>query len=656
VFQALTPSRYNFKANSHFSEGPFGFMSTQIGGVTLYCKEPERWREPLEAGGLVKPQQPEVIEVPNGIMLPMRWDESAQGKFVDGLIEGGVLDAKDKFVAGLKRSLGDKPVNRTCDHGYAYDQSDVEYRDEDVVYGGALARAWGHMLVDATARLWYMKQARERGLKVVFLIIPNQQLTHPELLHLAGLPEGSYEVIERPTRFRNITVPATSVFLKGGHFTARWREAFDAMRETALAEMAKTDPGRTFPKKIYLSRAKYDIQNVVGEPWFERFFVNQGYEPVHLETLPLAEQVATLASAESVATTMGTLAHMAAFCQTGTELIILNRARTVVDTQAAINHMRELDCKLVDAFVSFLPDRQSTGCPVLLAPTPEWEEFARDRFGAEPDPAYRETEFPAYVVDYVSKWGEFHTNPYYYEKIRNRELREIVVNTNLYLNGKVVDPETLPEPTKVANLQTEVARLRHRVNMLESALASDGCPMVTDETTPLLARVIVQAASWEEAMLSICGSLELAKVAATSNDMTAKIVLLANGRTETLCSVELGANSANGVIWTAVAPKADVAKTLQRLWGQTHFDRAEIALELATGEATADDAEPVRDIVPIGAGYTEEALQAFRGHNMRFGAHLARARWFRNEPMCFDVISPKELRSIISRHLGKNRD
>ena len=230
-------------------------MSTTIAGTTLYCREPERWRKAIVSGGCLNTPDEEVLEVPHGTVLPMRWKVGSKGRFVDGLLEGGVIDANGGFVAGLKRRFDDKPTNRTCVGGYEFGSNDLNHRDESVVYGGVLAGAWGHMLVDATSRLWYMREARKQNLKVVFTIIPNQTLVHPALLNLAGLSEGDYEIIEYPTQFKKVFVPASSVFLKSGHFTSRWTEAFDVMRKNALAD---AEPNDNRPRKVYLSRTPHN--------------------------------------------------------------------------------------------------------------------------------------------------------------------------------------------------------------------------------------------------------------------------------------------------------------------------------------------------------------------------------------------------------------
>ena len=607
----------------------------------LYCKKPDRWRKTLTSGELVKAPGREIVEVPGGVMLPLRWISGSQTRYADGLLEGGVLDAQNNFVAGLDRSLDSKLVNRTCAQGYSFDASELETRNDNVVYGGVLAGAWGHMLVDATSRLWFVREARKRGLKVVFLIIPGQKLEHPELLRLAGLQEDDYEIINQPTRFKSITVPASSVFLKSGHFTNRWLETFDTMRENALAEI---DHSSEWPTKIYLSRAQYKYQNIVGENYFERFFIDRGYQPIYLEKLPLAEQVATLAYAESVATTMGTLAHMALFCQDDTELIILNRSRTVVDTQAVINNARKLRCTLVDTFASFLPDRQTTGCPVLLAPGPEWNEFIHNRFNAEPDNQYRENEFPQYVVDYLRKWGAFYTGSWAYGHIRNCDIREIVAHTNEVFNEQEIDTSGLPEPTELVSLRAEVARLRFRLEKLESTSE----PYVKNPRNRIapIGNPRLDVVSWEGGMLAFGGMLTLSEEAAhTENAMQAAIVLMASGRTESLNNIKLDTRAMQGIAWSTAITKRDVSKALNRLYTKAPFKSVKLAFEL-----TAEDGS--YDIIPLGIDYSEAALQAFRGHNIRFGIHLARARWYRNDTMRFDIVSPKQIAAAAKKRLS----
>ena len=86
----------------------------------------------------------QVITIKNGLILPAH--ENSSKLWADG----GVIDEKGNFVelSGNGYIFGGK---------YDYDEAEVKYVDEEVVFFGPFIKHWGHFICDQIGRLWYIK-------------------------------------------------------------------------------------------------------------------------------------------------------------------------------------------------------------------------------------------------------------------------------------------------------------------------------------------------------------------------------------------------------------------------------------------------------------------------------------------------------------------
>ncbi|MGI6535230.1 MAG: glycosyltransferase family 61 protein [Eggerthellaceae bacterium] len=388
-----------------------------------------------------------IAQYDDALVLPLNIIPGTFAVYGDGLLEGGVCDANGNLLAGQFRSKRNRNANRSCVRGYQPSPDDIEYRDEEVIFGGILVSHWGHMLVDATSRLWYLVSPESRGKKIVFVMFPGQEFPYQELFDLAGISQDRYEIITRPTKFKSIIVPAETSSAVSAHFTSRWVDFFDAVS-------ANVEPGEF--DKVYLSRTRFKLQNVIGEKYFEEYFKNRGYHVVYPEQLSITEQISLMAGAKSVATTMGTISHLALFAKPGTEFIILNRSQDIVSVQLAIDQLRGIDALYVDAYRNFLPEKQGN-CVFLLAPSEPWNRMIKERFGESPDQEYMDSEFPRVALEYMKAWGALFSKRSKYRWIRNFDTRDLVRSVNLALNDAVVDVSSYPEPVFVEALRNDAA-------------------------------------------------------------------------------------------------------------------------------------------------------------------------------------------------------
>lgn len=383
----------------------------------------------------------------NATILPLRWIEESKSEYLDGLLEGGVCASDGSFIAGQNRSNTRKTANRSCIRGYNAG-SDIVHRDESVIFGGILVGHWGHTLLDSTSRLWYSVSHLQDNMKTVFVTFPNQEFRYQRFFSLAGLTEDKYEIITVPTEFSRVIVPAESSFSSTGYFTPQWITFFNAI-------VHNVKPSKY--KKIYLSRTAYEIQNLIGEEYFETFFQEHGYHVVHPEQLPIEEQISLMAGAESVASTIGTISHLALFCQPNTEFIILNRSHNIVKMQIAIDQARQLNAIYVDAYRNLLPEQQGGNCIFLMAPGKPWNKMIEDRFGEKPDTRFEEEQFPLLAMQYAREWARHFSTAANFSQIKNYGMKTLVENLNIALFGKVVDTSTFPDAVKYNKLRQQTA-------------------------------------------------------------------------------------------------------------------------------------------------------------------------------------------------------
>ena len=412
-----------------------------------YLFDEQRWRPVLDADYLIDDGPAQVWEYDDALVLPTRLVPGTAELYGDGLLEGGVCDRDGCFVAGQFRRDDRPESNRSCIRAYAVDEADVCYRDETVVFGGILVSHWGHMLVDATSRLWYPATAADPKLKIVFLRFQKQDFPYGDLLALAGIAQERYEIVDAPTRFAKVIVPQETSHSITGRFRKEWISFFNKVRDGV-------DPSPY--QKVYLTRTAFRIDNVVGEDYFEDYYRKRGYEVFSPEKLSIAEQVELMAGARDIATTMGTISHLVLFAHEGVNIDVLNRSKEPVAAQVSIDRARQSNAVYIDAYRNFLPETQGGNCVFLLAPNKQWNAYIRDRFGDDPDAGFEGERFPALALSYMRKWGDVFSTKSKFRWIRNFTLEDVVRDVNFMLNDKVVDTSGYYEPTYVEALRERV--------------------------------------------------------------------------------------------------------------------------------------------------------------------------------------------------------
>jgi hypothetical protein len=251
-----------------------------------------------------------VATIANGLVRSLRSAETHETRHI------GVYDETGKEV---EESARIRDIPSTKPHLFARaPQTEVVREDRPAYYIGAEARPYGHVLLETVTRAWAWEKQGE-GRKAVLQCSPVPEYAHALFGLIPGLSER-LEILQRPTRFREIVVPAPAFVIR--------RHAHVEMRLLAERMAARTLPSR-LPKTdqpLYLSRSRLGPKAkrvLVGEEQFASFLESQGFRVVAPETLPIEEQIALFNRHTWIVAPQGSACHSRLFALEPINLVVL---------------------------------------------------------------------------------------------------------------------------------------------------------------------------------------------------------------------------------------------------------------------------------------------------------------------------------------------
>lgn len=277
----------------------------------------------------------------NAVIFPLR--EVAGDSVLFG--RGGVVDCAGQYVplSGIETRI------QNC---YPFEKP--EFRDEKVVYCGYMVNHWGHFLVEAVTRLWYVLENDTTIDKYVFILDENEERTikgnYRSFLELLNIWD-KVEFINKPTAYREVVVPEIA-FQCMHYYSPQFLATFDA-----LADNVTVDPAWTPVDKIYFTRSHFAKENgyEFGLDSLDSYFRNNGFTILAPEKIPLPQMIYLLRNAKEVASMSGSTPHNMLFASNGQKLTILERLVMNDDHQVCINRMRQLDVTPIDASYHIYP-------------------------------------------------------------------------------------------------------------------------------------------------------------------------------------------------------------------------------------------------------------------------------------------------------------
>lgn len=201
------------------------------------------WLKRMYDTPLAQRQDLQVWQGQNATILPLR---ETRG---EGLLfgRGGVVDEQGAYV----------PLSGIPDRIlYGYPFENPPFRDERVVYCGYLVNHWGHFLVEAVTRLWYVFQGDPTVDRYVFTLDEGDSRelvgNYAEFFRLLGIRD-KLEILSAPTTYREVVVPEIG-FQCMQFFSPQYLQIFDAISECAdNINSASTPPpeeGLLHPKQV----------------------------------------------------------------------------------------------------------------------------------------------------------------------------------------------------------------------------------------------------------------------------------------------------------------------------------------------------------------------------------------------------------------------
>jgi len=274
--------------------------------------------------------------IDNAIVMPVTQSPAKEGF----ILRGGAYKQNGLFMplSGRTRrqnlvSVGPYPKSEIVDTTLETSHK------EPAVFCGYLDNAFGHFLLESTAKLWWGLTNAFTG-NYVFQIRKNQPIPRfvSDFFELLGISDRIIYV-NQPTLFEHLVIPEAAFIIRS-HFHPDFLIPFRMIRENIYK-----DPPRNGVKKVYLTRTKLSHRRVIGEDTVEKMFSNAGFKIVSPEKLSLIEQIKLIVEAEEIAGIVGSALHTLVFAQKKKVIYlspdwVINSNYSIIDQAIGIDSLR----------------------------------------------------------------------------------------------------------------------------------------------------------------------------------------------------------------------------------------------------------------------------------------------------------------------------
>ncbi|MEO3475669.1 glycosyltransferase 61 family protein [Roseomonas sp. CAU 1739] len=171
-------------------------------------------------------------------------------------------------------------------------------------YGGVAMNHFGHFLLEALSRLWFLQRHPELPVVWHWIDLPVPHATWPgwigQLLRLVGLGGHRHVILRQPALAEEIVVA------ESGFRTMQWLHPDQAAALSRLDGPADAPGGR-----IWLSRAHLPptFGRIEGEAAVEDLLTRRGWTVLRPEMLPVMQQAGLFAAADVVSGFAGSAFH-----------------------------------------------------------------------------------------------------------------------------------------------------------------------------------------------------------------------------------------------------------------------------------------------------------------------------------------------------------
>lgn len=428
----------------------------------FYVSNGQKWADSLKRYE-VRDSRLEAPVYEDGIILPLRRRKDV--KVADAAYMGGACEADGTFAGGHARAMRDP--NLSCLMSYAVHEESLAKSDESVIFCGIIYKHFGHQLVDTVSRLWYLLGRNLGGMKIAFVMQPGAETsdnpTRPAwrtMLRLLGVAEEDVLIVREPTRFKKVVVPEEALRIRMDANTAS-ADVFRAVRDAVT-------PGTA--RKVFLSRGRFWKQDCVNEEFLVEFYGRRGFEVVYPETLSFEEQISIMAGAHEIASTLGTMSHLATlFSPDDARLTYFVRGPNAMEGQLLLDKLCGKRPAYVDATRNLLPTSHTSDA-FLFGPTRYFRAYLDDA-GEPYDEAELEAGEPTDgdMVAYLRRYDQAGSDELKSRRRRNQirlsnyDMSDVLCSLHRGLYDEVVDRGCYADASLGLKLEEEEEKLEERL-------------------------------------------------------------------------------------------------------------------------------------------------------------------------------------------------
>lgn len=266
-----------------------------------------------------------ILELDDAVALPFVYLDSGAIRRA-----GGILYKENNFV----EESGSRQGYLKYGKAYDFDDSKVEFVDEEVIWLGYYYSHWGHFIIELVGRMWVLLD-NYNNQKIIYISQDGDSFggVFLEFMSYLGVPKENIIKIEKPTRFSKVIIPDYSA--TEYHYSDQYIRLIDKVISGSDYENCN------FPinENIYLSRKKVKDSKIkdFGESEIENKFLENGFVSVSPEKLSLREQISLWNRTKNIVCINGTLPLNIIFTREKVNVIVLNKTNIVHEALISIH-------------------------------------------------------------------------------------------------------------------------------------------------------------------------------------------------------------------------------------------------------------------------------------------------------------------------------
>ncbi len=248
--------------------------------------------------------------------------------------DGRLVDAAAYYRGPDKRLIGQSPDTEL-------DATALPFVDEELVYGGPVIAHYGHFITASLPRLWHLRAMAGSRLRILCHgHEPPDDWFGQEFIRAIfgaiGLTPESFAYIQTPSVIRRLWVPRPA--MEEQNFVHR---AFDELG-TAIGRAYDVHREPQSDVRLYLSKTRLNegINRFQDEILLEDCFARRGFEIIHPQEIPFAEQIKVLARAGVIAGTVGSALHTTLFLDRASRIVALTGSEIINSNIRLIDRLK----------------------------------------------------------------------------------------------------------------------------------------------------------------------------------------------------------------------------------------------------------------------------------------------------------------------------